>query len=121
MVNIFGFVDQNSGYLVREHFDHSKLFTCIISNFHKLLIMCTDLAGVVNKIVGQWKMVTDKIAELDNYLQSAQCSASYMRNWEEKSSEKKKLTQCLTDIIGSMMKAVEELHKCDHVSMNIRG
>jgi len=62
-------------------------------------------------------MVTDKIAELDNYPHSA----SYMRNWGEKSREKKKLTQCFADIIGSMMKAVEELHKCDHVSMNIRG
>jgi len=39
----FGFVDQNSGYLVREHFDHSKLFTSIISNYHKLLIMQTWL------------------------------------------------------------------------------
>ena len=107
--------------MIREHFDHGKLFTCFICSKHVKLADHTDLAEAVNKITRQWNTVKSELADLDNFPSSKQCSASYMSSWEKKTSEKKKLAKCLSDIITSMIKAVDELHKCDQVSLNIRG
>ena len=106
--------------MIREHFDHGKLFRCFISK-HVKVADHADLAEAVNKITNQRNAVKSELADLDKLPSSKQCSASYMSSWEKKTNEKKKLAKCLSDIITSMIKAMDELHNCGHVSLNIRG